>query len=86
MFRLWAKEYDENNRIIKHQTFKFEQDYDVKFLHAYIEVICNELKIETPMLLTSHYITFNNFNRVKFIESDFVDSTEFTSFTVELLP
>ena len=86
MFRLWAKEYDDNNRIILHKTFKFEQDFDVRFLHAYLEVVCGDLKIETPMLLTNHYVTFNNFNRVKFTESDFVDATEFKSLSIELLP
>ena len=85
MFRLWAKEFDDNNRIILHKTFKFEQNFDVKFLHAYLEVICADLKIETPIMLTNHYITFNNFNRVKFTESDFVDSTEFKSLSIELL-
>ena len=86
MFRLWAKEYDDNNKIILHKTFKFEQDFDVKFLHAYLEVVCNELKIETPMLLTTHYIIFNNFNRIKFTETDFIDTTDFKFLTIELLP
>ena len=85
MFKLWAKEYDENNRIIKHQTFEFKQDFDIRFLHAYLEIICNELKTETPMILTSHYVTFNNFNRVKFSESDFVDSVDFKFLSVELI-
>lgn len=85
MFKLWVKEFDDNNRIIKHQSFEFEQDFDVRFLRAYIEVVCNELKIETPIILTSHYVTFNNFNRVKFSKSDFVDITDFNSLSIELL-
>ncbi len=85
MFKLWVKEFDDNNRITKHQSFEFEQDFDVRFLRAYIEVVCNELKIETPMILTSHYVTFNNFNRVKFSKSDFVDITDFNSLSIELL-
>ena len=86
MFKLWAKEYDDNNRIILHKTFKFEQDFDFRFLHAYLEVVCGDLKIETPMLLINHYVTVNNFNRVKFLENDFVDATEFKSLSIELLP
>lgn len=85
MFKLWVKEFDDNNKIIKHKTFEFSQDFDVRFLRAYLEVVCNELKIETPIMLTNHYVTFNNFNRIRFGESDFVDTTEFKFLTVELL-
>ena len=85
MFKLWAKQFDDNNRIIKHKTFEFEQDFDVRLLHAYIEVICNEFKTETPILLTNHYVTFNNFNKVQFSQSDFVDIVEFKTLAIELI-
>ena len=86
MFKLWAKQYDDNNKIVLHKTYEFKQDFDVKLLHAYLEVICNDLKMETPMLLTSHYITFNNFNKVRFNPSDFIDVVNFKYFAIELLP
>ena len=85
MFKLWVKQYDENNRITKHQTFEFGQDFDVRFLRAYIEVVCNELKTETPIILTSHYVTFNNFNRILFSQNDFVDVVDFKSMSIELI-
>lgn len=85
MFKLWAKEFDDDNRIIKNKTFEFKQDFDVRFLHAYAEVICNELKIETPIFLTNHYITFNNFNRVQFSKSDFIDEINFKTLSIELI-
>ena len=85
MFKIWVKQYDDKNRIKKHQTFEFGQDFDVKFLRAYVEVVCNELKIETPMILTSHYVTFNNFNKVTFSQSDFVDDIDFEKLTIELI-
>lgn len=85
MFKLWVKEIDDDNKIMHHKTFEFQQDFDVKFLRAYIEVICNDLKIETPMVLNSHYTTFNNFNHVRFSNSDFVDYIEFKYLTIELI-
>lgn len=85
MFKLWAKEYDEDNRIIKHQTFTFQQEFDVKFLRAYIEVICSELKTETSIILTNHYVMFNNFNRVQFSKTDFVDNVDFKFLTIQLI-
>lgn len=85
MFRLWAKEYDDKNEIIKNETFDFKQEFDVKYLFCYMQVVCNDLKTETPMVLTNHYAMFNNFNRVKFSKSDFVDKVEFNYLTVELI-
>ena len=86
MFKLWVKEINDNNRITRHKTFEFQQEFDVRFLRAYIEVVCNDLKIETPMILNSHYVTFNNFNRVRFAENDFIDSIEFKYLSIELIP
>ena len=83
MFKLWVKQFDDNNKITK--TYQFKQDFDVRFLHAYLEIVCGDLKMETPLLVTSHYVTFNNFNRVRFNQSDFVDNIDFKYFTVELL-
>ncbi|MBR4124134.1 MAG: hypothetical protein IKR12_01035 [Clostridia bacterium] len=85
MFKMWAKEYDDNHKIIKNQTFEFKQDFDVRHLYAYMTVICNEFKTETPMVLTSHYVTFNNFNKVKFSKSDFIDGVGFKFLSVELI-
>jgi len=86
MFKLWVKKYDDDNRIISHKTFEFSQDFDIRFLRAYTEVVCNDLKIETPILLKSHYVTFNNFNRIRFSQSDFVDEIDFRFLSIELLP
>lgn len=85
MFKLWAKEFDESGKIIKSHTFEFKQDFDVRLLRAYLEVICGEFKQETPMVLTNHYVNFNNFGRVRFSASDFVDHIDFKFLTVELL-
>ena len=85
MFRLWVKEIDDNNIIKKHKTYEFKQEFEVKFLREYLQVVCNDLKIETPIILNSHYVTFNNFNRVRFTQSDFIDEIEFTFLSVELI-
>ena len=85
MFKLWAKEFDEDNKITLNKTFEFKQDFDVRLLHAYVEVICNELKTETPIFLMNHYVNFNNFNRVQFSKSDFVDEVDFKTLSIELI-
>ena len=86
MFRLWAKQYNQNNRIIKNDTFEFRQEFDIKLLNAYLQVICNEWKTECPIVLTSHFVGFDNFNSVRFSKNDFIDTVEFDFMTVELIP
>lgn len=86
MFKLWAKAYNENNKMINNQTFQFSQEFDVKYLNAYMQVICNEWKTETPIVLSYHVTTFNNFNQVKFTKNDFVDDVDFNYLIVQLIP
>lgn len=85
MFRLWAKEYDEKQRIIKSDVFEFKQEFDAKLLGAYAQVVCNEWKTETPMVLSSHIASFEFFNRVKFTKADFVDTVDFNFLTIQLI-
>lgn len=85
MFKIWAKQYDENQRIIKSQTFEFKQDFDARLLGAYMQVICNEWKTECPIVLSSHIIGFDTFNHTRFSKSDFIDYVEFNTLSVQLI-
>ena len=85
MFKLWAKAYDENNKIIKNQTFAFKQNFDAKFLYQYMQVICSEWKTETPVVIKNHYATLANFGHVKFSKSDFIDSVDFKYLLITVL-
>ena len=86
MFKLWAKAYNENNKIIRNQTFEFKQEFDAKFLNAYLQVVCNAWHTETPIVLSYHVIGFNEFNSVKFKKADFVDEVDFESMSIQLIP
>ena len=85
MFKLWANAYNENNKVIKNQTFAFKQNFDPKFLYQYMQVICTEWKTETPIVLNSHYASIANFGHVKFLKSDFIDEVDFNCMVVTLL-
>ena len=85
MFKLWAKQYDGNHKIIKNDTFEFRQDFDAKYLSAYLQVVCNEWKTETPIVLSNHIVYFDNFNHVKFTKSDFIDSVDFNYMTIQII-
>lgn len=83
MFSIWAKKMDEDNRIKKHQMFHFKQEFDEKLLFAYLQIVCSEWKIETPVVLTKHIVHFAEFNTVKFRKDDFIDQTDFNSLVLE---
>lgn len=85
MFKLWATAYDENNKIIKNQTFAFKQNFDAKFLYQYMQVICAEWQTETPIVINSHFASLANFGHVKFLKSDFVDHVVFKYMMVTVL-
>ena len=85
MFKLWATAYDENNKIIKNQTFAFKQNFDAGFLYQYMQVICSEWKIETPIVIKNHYSNIANFGHVRFSKSDFVDATDFKYLIITVL-
>lgn len=85
MFKLWATAYDENNKIIKNQTFSFKQNFDAHFLYQYMQIICSELKIETPIVIKNHYSSLANFGHVKFLKSDFVDEVNFKYLMITVL-
>mgnify|MGYP006874317485 len=85
MFKLWVKTFDDKNQIIENETFEFKQEFDVRYLNAYMQIVCSALKTETPVVLSYHVNTFNSFNRVKFTKADFIDKVDFNHLLVQLL-
>ena len=83
MFSIWAKQLDDNNRIIKQDMFHFKQDFNGSLLYAYLQIVCGEWKIETPVVLKKHIEHFYNFNSVKFRKDDFIDDISFNSLVLE---
>jgi hypothetical protein len=51
----------------------------------YLTDICNELDIPTPVLLKTHIFNFAKFNRVKFLQRDFVDRLGYDNLLIENL-
>ena len=85
MFKLWVTAFDENNKMVKNQTFAFKQNFDARFLYQYMQVVCAEWKTETPVVLKSHFANIANFGHVKFLKSDFIDEIEYKYIMVSVL-
>ena len=85
MFSIWAKQLNEDNKMIKNEMFHFKQDFNENLLYAYLQIVCSEWKIETPVVLTNHIVHFAEFNVVKFRKSDFIENPSFNALVLELV-
>jgi hypothetical protein len=85
MFSLWAKIFDDNDKIISNEVFNFKQEFDARYLYPYVVIIANKFKIETPIVLKKHINNLDGFNFVKFSPDDFVDKVTFKCLVIEIL-
>lgn len=82
MIRLWAKVMVDH-KIKKDLIYESIEQYsrDTFFLH--ISEICHQLDIPTPVLINAHFSTYENFNNIKFLPRDFVESIDFDNLVIE---
>ncbi len=72
MARIWAKLMF-NDKIIKDTMLETEKSFDIEKFTAYVQEICYILDVPNPIILSSHFEKFSEFNHVKFVKDDFVE-------------
>lgn len=82
MIRIWAKAMLDN-KIQKDIIYETIENYSRESLFDHLSEICYRLNIPTPILLDSHYHSYENFNNIKFLASDFVESINFDYLMIE---
>lgn len=82
MYKIWAKTIA-NDRVKKSLIYKCQGEFERKTFGKYIAEICEQLDIPTPIVLKSHIRNFDAFHMTRFLPSDFVESVDFDSLTVE---
>lgn len=82
MIRIWAKAMLDN-KIQKDIIYETIENYSRESLFDHLSEICYRLNIPTPILLDSHYLSYENFNNIKFLASDFVESINFDYLMIE---
>ena len=82
MFKIWAKVI-RDHKIIKDYLYHSADKYDPDNFLFYLEEICGELDIPTPVILKNHIFNYGRFNIAKFRPADFVEHVEFDSFQLE---
>lgn len=81
MIKVWVqtRKKDKLTRSIIYET----EDFSNENFDVVLRDICNLIDIPTPIALSSHKRNFEKFNIVKFVRSDFIESTDFDSLTLE---
>lgn len=82
MIRIWAKAM-QDNKIKKDIIYETIENYSRETFFDHLSEICYRLNIPTPVLLDSHYYSYENFNNIKFPASDFVESISFDYLMLE---
>ena len=57
--------------------------FSTAYFFDYLAAICHELDIPTPVILKTHANHFEQFNIVRFKQSDFVESIDFDMLVLE---
>lgn len=81
MIKIWVqtRKKDKLTRSVIHEVDEWKaEEFD-----AVLRDICNTLDIPTPIALSSHKRNFEKFNITKFVRSDFVETVDFDTLTLE---
>lgn len=82
MLRVFGKTTN-NDKIISEQEFYLEDITEDNFFNI-ISMICEKMNLATPIILDKHYKQFVQFNRVIFLQSEFLEEVDFRYFIVEI--
>ncbi len=76
MLKIWAK-IMVDHKIKKDIIYESMENYSRETFFDHVSEICYQLNIPTPVLINAHYHTYENFNNIKFLPRDFVESIDF---------
>lgn len=82
MVRIWAKVIREN-KIKKDMIYESIDTFRIRDLYLYMQQICHELDIGSPVVLKTHENNFLNFNICTFYPRDFVEPVSFDKLVIE---
>lgn len=82
MVRLWGKLL-KDERVAKDFMLEKTDKFSIVSFVDYVEDICYELDIPTPVILKYHIKNFFEFNNAKFTPRDFLEECHFDEFVIE---
>ncbi len=82
MIKIWAK-IMVDHKIKKDIIYESMENYSRDELFEHVSEICHLLDIPTPVLINAHFSSYENFNNIKFLPRDFVESIDFDNLVLE---
>lgn len=82
MIRIWAKVL-KKDKIIKQYMFERAENIDYSEFFSYLQEICENLDIATPVLIKTHLFNYAKYNNVRFTAADFVEEINFDKLVLE---
>lgn len=82
MIKIWAKTMKEE-KIQRNAVYEFESAITMDSFFTCVSDICAGFDIPTPLILSTHIHSFNEFNIAKFKPSEFVETVDFDFLVLE---
>ncbi len=82
MIKIFAK-LTKNHKTVKSYTYTNINEYNSNDFYGYVAEICNKLDISTPIIIAHNRESYEEFNMIKFVKEDFVDTFNYDSFILE---
>ena len=82
MIRIWAKVM-KKDKIIKQYMLERTETMDYSEFFSYLQEICENLDVATPVLIKTHLFNYAKYNNVRFTQSDFVETIDFDKLVLE---
>lgn len=82
MIRIWAKVM-KNDKIVKQYMFESTESMDYSLFFNYVQTICENLDIPTPVIVKTHLFNYAKYNTLRFKPDDFIESFPFDKLVLE---
>lgn len=82
--KIWLRTVGRDEKIIKEKIYEYTGESINCFIEKLREV-CEELDEPTPVVMKTHFNSFKQFNIVRFISRDFVESVYFEKMILEYI-
>lgn len=83
MFKIYAKLITDN-KVNLDYVYELKNEFAIHDFFEYIQEICAQLDVPTPIILTKHIKNFLIFDSTTFLPEDFVESFPYDKLLVEI--
>lgn len=77
MTHIWIKLTNIENKILKDITMPLPNGFREQDLLEHLANLCHELDVATPMILSKHKTSLQEYGQITFLQTDFVEPVNF---------